>query len=173
MTPTPIPSIDPSLALDSLSWDGVATVIAALLAAVTAIVGYGIQQGASRKASRAATYSEALRAVDDYLEAPYLVRRRDGSAAARLSVTSHISDIQSRLSYYCTLLEVQAHVEISTAYQALVSAARSESGPAMSSAWRTRPTRHDRDVPIASRHDRSRSDDARRSYIDAVKRRDS
>ena len=44
---------------------------------------------------------------------------------------THISDIQSRLSYYCALLDIHAHSEISTAYRTLVSAARAEGGKAM------------------------------------------
>lgn len=170
MTPIPLPST--ALTVAPFSWDGVATVIAALLAAIVAIIGYSIQQGLARKERRAVIYSEALRAVEDYLEAPYLILRRDGSASARQSITTHISDIQSRLSYYCALLEIHAHSEISTAYQALVSSARAEAGKTMSAAWRGRPTRRDKGVPIASRHDRSRSDDARRAYIGAIKRHD-
>jgi len=169
----PVPHSERVLAvIEPISWDGIATIIAALLATVVAVAGYSIQQRIARKQRRAEVYSEALRTVEDYLEAPYLVRRRDGSAAARQSITTHISDIQSRLSYYCALLEIHAHTEISAAYRALVSAARAESGKAMSEAWGERPTRRDRGVPISSRLDRSRSDDARRLFISAVKERD-
>lgn len=172
MTPTPLPALEPTLVVAPISWDGITTVLAAVLAAVVAITGYSIQQGIARKERRAVIYSEALRAAEDYLEAPYLVYRRDGSAAARQSITTHISDIQSRLSYYCALLDIHAHSEISTAYQALVSSARAEAGRAMSDAWRARPTQRDKGVPLSSRFDRSRSDEARRTYIDAIKRHD-
>lgn len=172
MTPTPLPSTESALTVATVSWDGIATVIAALLAAIVAIIGYSIQQGLARKERRAVIYGEALRAVEDYLEAPYLILRRDGSASARQSITTHISDVQSRLSYYCALLDIHAHSEISTAYQALVSSARAEASKTMSAAWRGRPTRQDKGVPIASRYDRSRSDDARRAYIVAIKRHD-
>lgn len=158
--------------IEPISWDGIATIIAALLATVVAVAGYSIQQRIARKQRRAEIYSYALRTVEDYLEAPYLVLRRDGSAAARQSITTHISDIQSRLSYYCALLEIHAHAEISTAYKALVSAARAEAGKAMREAWEKRPTRRDRGVSISSRLDRSRSDDARRIFISAVKEHD-
>lgn len=172
MTPTSLPSTEPALTVAPISWDGIATVIAAILAAIVAIIGYSIQQGLARKERRAVIYSEALRAIEDYLEAPYLILRRDGSASARQSTTTQISGIQSRLSYYCALLDIHANSEISTAYQALVSSARAEAGKAMSDAWRGRPTRRDRGVPIASRYDRSRSDDARRAYIQAIKSHD-
>lgn len=172
MTPTPLPSAGATAAMEPISWDGIATVIAAIVAAIVAVIGYSIQQAAARKERRAEIYSEALRAVEDYLEAPYLVRRRDGSASARQSITTHISDIQSRLSYYCALLDIHANPEIGAAYEALVSAARADAGQAMLEAWKGRPTRHDRGVSIASRHDRSRSDTARRVYIEAIRRRD-
>lgn len=155
-----------------ISWDGIATIIAALLAAGVAVFGYSVQQRTARRQRRAEIYSDALRAVEDYLEAPYLVHRRDGSAAARQSITTHVSDIQSRLSYYCALLEIHADVEISAAYSALVSAARAEAGKAMREAWESRPTRRDKGVSISSRIDRSRSDDARRLFIATVKERD-
>ncbi|NDK30621.1 hypothetical protein [Nesterenkonia haasae] len=172
MSPTAPPSEHVLAMIEPISWDGIATIIAALLATVVAVAGYSIQQRIARKQRRAEIYSEALRAVEDYLEAPYLVHRRDGSAAARQSITTHISDIQSRLSYYCALLDIHAHAEISTAYKALVSATRAEAGKAMREAWEDRPTRRDRGVSISSRLDRSRSDEAKRSYITAVKKND-
>lgn len=172
MTPTPLPAAEVTLAIEPLSWDGIATVLAAVLAAIVAVLGYSIQQRIARKERRAVIYSEALRAVEDYLEAPYLVRRRDGSTSARQTITTHISDIQSRLSYYCALLDIHAHSEISTAYRTLVSAARAEGGKAMSQAWKSRPTRRDGGVPIRARYDRSRSDDARQGYSEAIRHRD-
>lgn len=168
------PSIDPTgwLGLAQITWDGITTIAAAILAAVVAVVGYAFQQRSLRRERRAVMYSEALRGVEDYLEAPFLIRRRDGSGASRGQITGHISEVQSRLSYYSALLEMEAHHEISLAFQALVSAARAEAGAAMSEAWRDRPTRRDRDVPLGQRFDRSRTDEARQVYLSAIKRRD-
>lgn len=172
MTPILPPTLEATAAMEPLSWDGIATILAALLAAIVAVVGYTIQQRITRKERRAVIYSEALRAVEDYLEAPYLVRRRNGSASARQTITTHISEIQSRLSYYSALLDIHAHSEISTAYRALVSAARADGGKAMTQAWKTRPTRRDGSVSIPSRYDRSLSDGARRAYVEVIRRRD-
>ncbi|MGK0722504.1 hypothetical protein [Leucobacter sp. W1478] len=172
MIPSVIDLEEVFAAIEPMSWDGIATIIAALLATAVAVVGYSIQQRIERKQRRAEIYSEALRAVEDYLEAPYLVRRRDGSAAARQRITTHISDIQSRLSYYGALLEIHTNSEISTAYKALVSAARAEAGKATREAWETKPTRRDRGVSVSSRFEHRRSDDARRLFIFAVKNRD-
>ena len=171
MTPAPPPT-DALVAIQPISWDGIATIIAAALATAVAVIGYSIQQRIARKQRRAEIYSEALRAVEDYLEAPYLVRRRDGSASARQVITTHVSDIQSRLSYYGALLDIHANSEISTAYKALVSATRSEAGKAMREAWEARPTRRDRGVSLSSRLDRSRSDEAKKAYIATVKKND-
>lgn len=164
------PDAEPLALISSMSWDGIATIIAAVLAVVIALIGFSVQQRAARKERLAEIYSEALRAVEDYLEAPYLVRRRDGSAAARQVITTYVSGIQSRLSYYRTLLDIHAHPEVSDAYGTLVSAARSEAGTAMRKAWSERPTLLDRGVSVSSRLDRRRSDVAARTYVAMVKR---
>ncbi len=108
MTPRPTLLFETSPMIGQFGWDGIATIIAAVLAAAVAVCGYAIQQRMARRERRAAIYSEALRAVEDYLEAPYLVRRRDGSAANRQAITTHISDVQSRLAYHRALLEIHA-----------------------------------------------------------------
>lgn len=172
MIPTPSFLLETAPVIGQFGWDGIATIIAAVLATTVAVWGYAFQQRMARRERRAAIYSEALRAVEDYLEAPYLVRRRDGSAASRQAITTHISDIQSRLAYHRALLEIHAHSEISTAYDALVSAARAEAGKAMREAWEAKPPKRDKEVSIPSRIDRSRSDEARRTYVDAIKRHD-
>lgn len=169
----PTPELTGLFGLHPITWDGIATIAAALIAALVAVAGYRIQQRHARKDRRAVIYSEALRAVEDYLEAPYLIRRRDGSAGSRQQITTHISEIQSRLSYYTALLQMQAPIEISAAYQAMVASARAEAGAAMSTAWRGQPTRKDRDVPMGQRFDRTRSDEARRTYLATVMQRDS
>lgn len=171
-TATPTPASDPMVIIEPLSGDGIATIVAAILAAAIALIGYSIQQSTTRKERRATIYSEALRAVEDYLEAPYLVRRRDGSNGSRQNVTTQISEIQSRLSYYCALLDLHAHTQISNAYSELVRTARSEAGPAMSAAWKTRPTTKDKNVPLGQRFERTRSDAARRAVIAAIRRHD-
>lgn len=169
-SPTPPPSPEPFI--EAMSWDGAATILAALLAAIIAVWGYAHQQSMARKERLATIYSEALRTVEDYLEAPYLIRRRDGSATSRQAVTSKISDIQSRISYYCALLEVHAPREASASYADLVKAARLEAGPVMSAAWKERPTKRDREVPLGKRFERSKTDAARRAFIDKIQERE-
>lgn len=148
-----------------------AIILAGLLAALVAVLGYAWQQWQARADARAVVYGEALRAVEDYAEAPYVVRRRSGKDA-RANVTKQISEIQSRLSLYCSLLEISANGEISRAYAKLVATARAEAGTEMSRAWRSRRIRRDAEVPGQDRFDRSEIDRERRAYLEAIRRYD-
>lgn len=164
--------VDEPSGLGSLTWDGLATIVAALLATGVAIWGYAHQQRLARRERRATMYSEALQAIEDYLESPYLVKRRDGSHAARMSVTTRISEIQSLLSYYSAMLATQAPKPISQAFDELVAQARRDAGPQLSAAWRGKPTRRDRKVPLGNRFDRVASDKAREAFLNTVARLD-
>ncbi len=169
--PTPSPEQITGWSMEPITWDGTATLIAALLATGIAILGYSFQQTLARRERCAGIYSEALRAIEDYLEAPYLVRRRDGSPTARGAVTNHVSEIQSRIAYYTALLQIHAPENVSLAYDKLVQAARSEAGPQMSDAWKSNPTKRDRDVPLHARFDRSHSDAHRLTFIRLIRGR--
>lgn len=150
----------PAADAGAITWDGIATLIAGALAALVVLIGYFIQQWLARKERRAGVYSEALRAVEDYLEAPYRIRRKDGSDSTRQMLVQHVSDVQSRIAYYSRLLEMHAPTKVNLAYAALVASARAEAGPQMSAGWRAKPMRRDSDVPLMKRFDRSRSDAA-------------
>jgi len=148
-----------------------AIIIAGLLAAGVAVLGYAWQQWLSRADGRATMYSEALRAVEDYAEAPFIVQRRSGKDA-RAVVAMQISEIQSRLRLSCALLEVSANDDISNAYARLVQAARRQAGAAMSTAWRARRIRRDADVPGRIPYDRSEIDIERRAFLAAIREHD-
>lgn len=148
-----------------------AIIIAGFLAALVAVFGYAWQQRQSRADARAVMYSEALRAVEDYAEAPFLVRRRSGKEA-RAAVTGQISEIQSRLRLYCALLEISANDDIATAYAQLVQATRAEAGRAMSAAWRSPRIRRDADVPGHAPYNRTEIDRRREAYLRAIRRHD-
>lgn len=148
-----------------------ATILAGLLAAIVAVGGYAWQQRQSRADKRAIMYSEALRAVEDYAEAPYIVRRRSGKDA-RSTVSAQISEIQSRLAMSCALLEISANRHIAEAYKSLVATTRRVAGAAMSAAWRGPRIRRDSDLPGHAPYDRSAIDDARAAYLDAIREHD-
>ena len=146
-----------------------AAVSAALIAALVAVTGYSWQQRAARRDQRATMYAEALRAVEDYLEAPYRIRRSDGNADARQRITDYISDVQSRINFHSGWVSIHAPDSIATAYAAFVAAARQDAGPQMTAAWESKPTRRDRDVPLRNAYDRRNADAARAAVLRAMR----
>ena len=170
-TPTPAPSPPPSGFLEGgITWDGGgATLVSALIAATVVVIGYLAQQALVRRSRLSELYGEAIRAAHDYLEAPYLVRRRDGSASARIQVTTHISSIQSRLDYHRTMLRLEAPSDIADGYDSLVATIKREAGPAITAAWTSRPTKADRDVPLKVAYFFPASEAARRELVLAMR----
>jgi hypothetical protein len=128
------------------------TLIAALVAWRVTVT-YKKQRALTRQQSRDRAHAEAVRAIHDYLEAPYRVRRRDGSAPARLALTEAISDIQSRLRYYEALLHLSSTSDVAQKYADACRAARGEAGVAMTAAWTAKPTKRDGDVPLVDRYE--------------------
>jgi len=151
-----------------ITWDGIATVAAAILAAAIVALGFLHERRQHARSRRAEAYAGALQAVSDYLEAPYRVRRRSGTAADRFALTAHVSEIQSRLDFYAAHLALIAP-EVLDAYVELVAAAKAEAGPQMSAAWKARPTRRDRDVPLVVPYSHPRADVARAVVLAAMK----
>lgn len=152
----------------AITWDGIATITAAILAAVIVVLGFFHERRQHARSRRAEAYAGALQAVGDYLEAPYRVRRRSGSAADRFTLTTHVSEIQSRLDFYTAHLALIAPAVLD-AYSSLVAAAKAEAGPQMSAAWNARPTRGDRDVPLVVAYPHPRADAARAVVLAAMR----
>jgi hypothetical protein len=146
-----------------------AAVIGAAIAAVVAVKAYKGQQKESRRQERAKLYAEALRAVEDYLEAPYRIMRRDGSALARRQLTESLSEIKSRISFYTGWLSINSPTEVYEEYCRYYQAAMREAGTQMTTAWHARPTRKDREVPIGRGLMQPGSAAAREQVLDAMK----
>lgn len=127
----------------------IATIIAALIAAKVLLDGYKKQLAITRDQERDRLHAEAIEAVHEYLENPYRIRRRDGSAEARMAVNRHISDVQVRLRYYDTLIRLNSTPEVAAAYAELVATARREAGVAMKEAWASAPTTRDDQVSLS------------------------
>lgn len=151
-----------------ITWDGIATIAAAIIAAGIVALGFLHERRQHARSRRAEAYAGALQAVSDYLETPYRVRRRSGTAADRFALTAHISEVQSRLDFYTAHLALIAP-EVFDAYTALVKAAKAEAGPQMSAAWKARPTRRDRDVPLVAAHSYPRATTARALVVATMK----
>lgn len=149
----------------------VAVILAALIAATVAVLGYRWQQREQRRIERSKIYADALSAVEDYIEAPYRVIRRERGADARERLTNHINDVQSRLAYHQALLNISASPQVADAYRDYVAAARAEAGSDISRAWKAKPIRHDRKIPLGTPLRRSRCE-AARGRIEAAMRKD-
>lgn len=144
--------------IEPITWDGIATIIAALVGASIVVWGFVHERKLQARARRAEAYAGALQAISDYLEAPYLIRRRTGTHEDRFALTTHVSEVQSRLDFYVAHLALIAPANVHQAYVAVVTAAKAEAGPQMTAAWRARPTRRDRDVPMTNPYRHPRTD---------------
>jgi len=142
----------------------------AFVAAVVAVLGYSVQQREARKVARATMYAHALQAVQDYLEGPYRIRRKDGSAEARRELTHAMSTVQSQINFHTAWLDVGAPAEVAAAYTELVDAARREAGPQMTASWADAPTSTDGAVPLGVAYPRPESDAALARVTVAMKR---
>jgi predicted lipid-binding transport protein (Tim44 family) len=133
--------------------------VIALIAVIVSVVGLAVtigvaaytvvrQQKENRRQERATAYAEAIRAVEDYLETPYRIRRRDGSAAVRWELTESISEIQSRINFHKDWLRINASKDVYNAYIEFIRVARVEAGGQMTEAWNGPVTEEDRQVPL-------------------------
>lgn len=169
MNPTPSPSPVPGF-FETSAWEGWATILAAVIAAAIIVIGFAVERRLQRRSRRAEAYAGALQAVSDYLEAPYRIRRRSGTAAERVALTDHICEVQSRLDFFTAHVALLGPVQVHLAFARLVASAKSEAGPQMTAAWRERPTRRDRDVPLVTAYTHPRSDSARDEVLALMER---
>lgn len=146
----------------------IATLVVGIVAAVVAVKAYKTQQQELRRQQKANFYAEAVRAVEDYMEGPYRIMRKDGSSAARREITQQISDIKSRISFYTGWLAIHGSTEVRAAYDTFVTAAQREAGPQMTAAWDAKPVKKDRDVPLRTAPLQRTATDAARASLLAV-----
>ncbi|MGW4113473.1 hypothetical protein ACWEFJ_21610 [Actinosynnema sp. NPDC004786] len=126
------------------------------------------QQRETRRQQKANLYAEAVRAVEDYMECPYRILRKDGSSQARREITQHISDVKSRISFYTGWIAIYGTIEVRAAYDAFVTAAQREAGPQMTAAWERKPVKKDCDVPLRTSPLPRAATDAARTHSLAV-----
>ena len=151
--------------------DNVALFITAAIAAAAAVWQFSKQKERDRKTQVAAVYAEALQAVEDYLEAPYLVLRCDKSSRSAMQlVTDSISRVQSRIAYAQAWLGVHAPPDVSEHYDTFVRIARVEAGKAVTAAWDAPPRSSASEMPIRERlFSRDASDKARAAVVTAMR----
>jgi hypothetical protein len=145
-------------------------IIAALIAALVAVIGYVLTQTWARRDRRARAFADALVAVEEYLEAPYRVRRRQAPTAdVRAQLAASLSDLQGRIAFHRGWLQVEAPA-VSRAYDALVLAARAEAGTQMIEAWNTEPASSDPGMNLTIGYSHPQADAERAKVIAAMRR---
>jgi hypothetical protein len=147
-----------------------AVIIAAVIAALVAVAGYALTQAWARRERRAKAFADALAAVEEYLEAPYRVRRRQGSTPEiRADLAGTLSGLQTRIALHKAWLQVEAPA-VARAYDDLVSAARTEAGTQMAEAWNAAPLTSDTDMNLKVGYPHPRADSERARVAAAMRR---
>lgn len=161
-------------ATDAVSWfeitKGLAIpVVVAIVPVIVGIILNARQRRTERDDRLRRVFSEALQAVADYQELPYLVRRRSSaSPMTREELARHASDVQSRLDFYVARLELESP-ELGDAFDRLVGATRRESGAHMTEAWNAARISDDADVPLGVAYDRTAASEARRRCLSVMR----
>lgn len=116
-------------------WEAV--LIAAAVSACVALL--GIWQGArtARQDRQRRLFGEALAAVMEYREYPYIVRRR-ANDKERSDISRALSGVQGSLNRYIAILTIESR-SVGDAYALLVEQTRSVAGPLIASGWDLRP----------------------------------
>lgn len=152
-----------------LGFDAVVGVLVPLVVAALSILGaamtYRRQQQDRYRDHLRGLFSEALRAVADYQEVPYLVRRRgDASPMTAAELVRHTGDVQSRLDFYTARLQLESE-HLGRAYERLIRAVRQESGPHISEAWRQPRLASDGQMPLGAAYPRDLADTQREECL--------
>ena len=102
-----------------------------------------------RARRRRKTYSKAFRAVAEYEEFPYVVRRRRASAPneERLRISTELREVQKTLAYYSAWLRTESN-RVADSYDRLVGAVRAGSGASIREAWSESPTDSDEQMNV-------------------------
>lgn len=157
-------SIDLALATDwsqSVWAHVVVPVVAAAIVASVAVRGYLYERRNRRRDDLRALFSQALEAVAEYQELPYLVRRRgEVSPMTTAELSARISAVQIRLDFYSARLVLEED-KLGSIYSALVKVIRSESGAQISDAWRSVRLADDSDQPLGAAFSRAEGEKAK------------
>lgn len=144
--------------------------IAALITVAGGIWTYIRQQREKRRDHLRDLFSQALRAVADYQELPYLVRRRTAEPPMSTSeMIRHISDVQTRLDYYVARIGLES-ARVAAAYQRLVSSTRREAGSQMTEAWALPRITDDTQIPLGEAYSRDEAENAKEACLEAMQR---
>lgn len=156
-----------STATDALSDAAFLTAVFTGLLTLLIWVGTQYQAGQNR---RRVVFAEALVAIEQYGEVPWRIRRRpDSTPDTRLRLSDAVHEIQEELMYYEGLLSMESPT-VGSAYAALVATIKTEAGPAISESWSSPPIEKDEGMSGQIKFDTTATAQARRDYIQAVRR---
>lgn len=116
-------------------WEAI--LIAAAVSAGVALL--GMWQGArtARQDRQRRLFGEALAAVMEYREYPYIVRRR-ANESERSDISRSLSSIQGSLNRYVAILATESRT-VGAAYEELVEHTRTVAGPLIAEGWDRQP----------------------------------
>jgi hypothetical protein len=107
----------------------------AIIAGLVAVGGYAVTQFANRRDRKARTYAEAIAAVREYQELPYLIKRRAASnAATRAALAQHMSQVMAKLGFYEAWVQIDS-AETGAACEALLLQTRRQCRRHQATAW--------------------------------------
>jgi hypothetical protein len=135
-----------------------ATVIGACIAVLGVAATILTASARSRREQRATLYAQALGSVADYVEGPYRVRRKDGTAEHRNAITASLSDVKSSIDHNRALLRLHGRREVADAFEDYALAAAVEAGAQMHAAWLEPAIQSDAEVNLEVAYDRTFSD---------------
>lgn len=148
--------------------DVVVPMLAIVATVIAGMATYIRQQKANRRDQHRDLFSEALRAIADYQELPYLVRRRsDHSPMTPADLARHASEVQTRLDFYAARIRLES-ADVADAFDNLVSTTRQEAGAHMTSAWAEPRITSDADMPLGTAYARDRAEAAKAACIKAM-----
>jgi hypothetical protein len=113
------------------------TIAAATIAALVAVTGFLVAQGAQRRERRHRVFADALAAVRDAQDLPYLVWRRADTTPATVEQLGRIqSEILGRVRFYELLLAIE-EPRVARAYQLLQLRTRQQAADHRDLAWQS------------------------------------
>lgn len=118
---------------------------------------------------RAELYAEAIRAIEDYMEAPYMALRANDRSDSKTQVIMRINEIQSRLNLYKNLFKLHGSSSVRRGYEETLKTMRSEAGSQIRDAWKRRPPTHNRHMSSVKPFSREKTDKALDSLLESMR----
>jgi hypothetical protein len=153
---------------DGFTWTQAGTILAALIAITGVAATITTNAARARRDRLADLYAAALHGVSDYLEGPYRIRRKDGSAENRHAITMTLSDTKSAIDHSQALLRLHARAGVADAYDAYYAAAKAEAGHQMHEAWKVPAITADAEANLNVAYPRDQSDPLLKKVLEVM-----